>query len=361
MQNGVTGSGGAQAANPGSGGSAAPTGSGGSASHPTGSGGSASHPSGSGGSKAPASMDGDDDGGSPLDASGDGGATEMTPRTMQPIDAPVTDDCITDASAGDHTFSCSGLTFLVMVDEMCTKFACGLIFDTHGATMSGAQMRDNTHLQELAPKQGYLVVHPSATDQNTGGTWDLTNDPPKVADFMARMIKAFHVDEDRVHFTGFSQGGAMTWWFLCNHNDWLASAGPVAGALNTMPCMDKDWSPRVPILNMNGIDDQASVIDNSRTLLKAVADVLDLSGGDQIDGDGHWMRFHWEGKDGMVLDSIEHDYGGQAVLGGHCIPGGTDIPGSANNFSLNATTCTTGDIKLNWGPTILQFFIDHPR
>jgi hypothetical protein len=63
----------------------------------------------------------------------------------------------------------------------------------------------------------------------------------------------------------------------------------------------------------------------------------------------------------MLLDSIEHDYGGQAVLDGHCIPGGTDVSGSPNNFGLNATTCTTGDIKLNWGPTILQFFLDHPR
>ena len=281
--------------------------------------------------------------------------------TMTPIAAPVADDCITDVSTGDHTFSCSGLTFLVMVDDMCTKYACGLIFDVHGATMSGKQMRDNTHLQELAPPHGYLVVHPSATSANTGGTWDLTNDPPKVADFMTRMIKAFYVDTTRVHVTGFSQGGAMTWWFLCNQNDLLASAGPVAGALNTTPCMDKNWNPRVPILNMNGIKDQASTITSSRTLLTNVVNVLSLTGGDQIDGDGHWTRARWVGDGGMLLDSIEHDYGGQAVLDGHCIPGGTDISGSPNNFGLNATTCTTGDIQLNWGPTILQFFIDHPR
>jgi pimeloyl-ACP methyl ester carboxylesterase len=314
----------------------------------------------SGGSMTPPAMT--DGGGLVADGGLDGGGSTSLPAT-KPIDPPVADDCITDVTAGDHTFSCSGLTFLVMVDPKCTQFACGLIFDTHGATMSGAQMRDNTHLHELAPPKGYLVVHPSATPENTGGTWDLADDgdPPKVADFMLRMIKAFHVDPDRVHFTGFSQGGAMTWYMLCHHNDVLASAAPVAGALNTTPCMGADWSPRVPILNMNGVDDQASVIANSRMLIQGIVDVLGLSGGEQIDGDEHWMRFHWESPDGMLLDSIEHDYGGQAVLGGHCIPGGTDIPGAANNFSLNATTCTTGDIKLDWGPTVLQFFIDHPR
>src|SRR5262249_24269689 len=191
---------------------------------------------------------------------------------------------------------------LVMVDDLCTKYACGLIFDVHGATMSGKQMRDNTHLQELAPPHGYLVVHPSATSSNTGGTWNLTNDPPKVADFMTRMIQAFHVDATRVHVTGFSQGGAMTWWFLCNHNDLLASAGPVAGALNTTPCMDKNWQPRVPILNMNGIKDQASTIMSSRTLFTNVVNILSLTGGDQIDGDGHWTRARWVGDGGMLLD-----------------------------------------------------------
>ena len=123
----------------------------------------------------------------------------------------------------------------------------------------------------------------------------------------------------------------------------------------------KDWSPRVPILNMNGISDRASTIDASRTLLTNVENVLSLTGSQAIDGDEHWTRTHWEGAGGMLLDSIEHDYGGQAVLDGHCIPGGTDVSGSANNFGLNATTCTTGDIKLNWGPTVLQFFLDHPK
>ncbi|MDD9940959.1 MAG: hypothetical protein OXU20_07985, partial [Myxococcales bacterium] len=86
---------------------------------------------------------------------------------MTKIPPPVADDCITDVSAGDHTFTCSDVTFLVKVDPMCTEHACGLIFDIHGGTMSGAQMRDNTHLDELAPPEGFLVVHPSATPANT--------------------------------------------------------------------------------------------------------------------------------------------------------------------------------------------------
>jgi pimeloyl-ACP methyl ester carboxylesterase len=310
------------------------------------------------------------DAGIVADAGGlaEGGTADAS--TMQPIAAPVGDDCITDVSAGDHTFTCQGLTFLVMVDEMCTKFACGLIFDVHGGTMAGAQMRDNTKLHELAPRKGYLVVHPSATPETTGGSWNFDTDAPKLADFMTRMIKAFHVDQQRVHFTGFSMGSGMTFWFLCNHADVLASVAPISGAsadmiMDTatgMNCLDSIGpEPRIPILFMNGIDDQALAIDLARQRVEGLVRRLELTGGEQIAGDGHWSRKRWKGSDHMLLDFIEHDYGGQAVLGGHCIPGGSDVPGSANNFILNATTCTTGEIDLHWGEVVLQWFIEHPK
>jgi pimeloyl-ACP methyl ester carboxylesterase len=302
---------------------------------------------------------GDGDGDGDGDGQGDAGSVAATslPRAMDPIEAPVADDCITDVSAGDHTFTCGGLTFLVMVNPLCTEYACGLILDVHGATMAGAQMRDNTLLHELAPPEGFLVVHPSATASNTGGVWSAAA-YPAVEDFMGRMIDAFHVDEDRVHFTGFSQGGQMSWHFVCNFSDVLASAAPVAA---TPSCVDESWSPRIPLLYMQGITDGAFSIESSRAMIEDLKGVLELSGEGESVGDGNYDWRRWEGADGVSLDYIEHDYGGQAVLAGHCIPGGIDTPGAANNFGLNATTCTTGEIDLNWGEVVLQWFLDHPR
>jgi hypothetical protein len=43
------------------------------------------------------------------------------------------------------------------------------------------------------------------------------------------------------------------------------------------------------------------------------------------------------------------------------VPGGTDLAGSENNFVTDATTCSTGDIKIKWGEVALQWFIDHPK
>lgn len=308
------------------------------------------------------------DAASPAQVGDAGGTADAGPSFV----APVADDCITDVSAGDHTFSCGGLTFLVMVDEKCTKEACGLIFDVHGGTMSGAQMRDNTKLHELAPPKGFLVVHPSATPEKTGGSWDLAMHPPILFDFMTRMIKAFHVDDKRIHFTGFSQGSGMTFWFLCNHPELLASTAPISGQsadmVNVMAtggkcldAIDASWSPRVPILFMSGSKDKALLIEPARMRVASLVERLGLTGGSEIEGDGHFSRKRWTGANDMVLDFIEHDYGGQAALDGHCVPGGTDLAGSENNFGANATTCSTGEIKIKWGEVALQWFIDHPK
>ena len=292
----------------------------------------------------------------------DGATADGGPRAMTPIPAPVADDCITKVTAGDHVFTCSGVTFLVKVDEMCTKFACGLIFDVHGGTMGGLQMRDNTKLHELAPKHGYIVVHPSATPENTGGSWDLTADPPKIVDFFQRMTKAFHTDATRHHVTGFSQGSAVTFYFLCKHSNLLASAAPISGNSADTTCINAMWQPRVPFLFMSGTKDTALLIDTSNMRINTIISQLGLMGGMQIDGDGHYTRKRWTGAGGMELDYIVHDYGGQAALDGHCIPGGTDIPGGPNNLlGINATTCTTGDIHINWGEVALKWFIDHPK
>lgn len=296
---------------------------------------------------------------------------DVEPIATEPIDPPVADDCITDVSAGDHTFTCDGVTFLVMVDPICTERACGLIFDIHGGTMSGAQMRDNTHLHELAPPHGYLVVHPSATPNNTGGTWDFEAHAPILGDFMERMIAAFHINPDRVHVTGFSQGSAMTFWFLCHKNDLLASTAPISGQSasqitapdggNCIESIGPDWSPRVPILFMSGTLDTALVIEDSRARIDGLVERLELNEGEEVDGDDAFRRTRYEDGAGMVLDYLEHDYGGQAVLDGHCIPGGDDLEGGDNNFGVNATTCTTGEINIHWGEIALQWFLDHPR
>jgi hypothetical protein len=284
-------------------------------------------------------------------------------RTLAAVDAPKANGCITAVTAGEHTFSCDGITYLVTIDQMCLRTACGLIFDIHGANMSAVAMRTNTNLHRLAPGRGFLVVHPSAAPTGPG-TWSFTESPPKLAAFLMQMIDVFHVDRSRIHVTGFSMGAAMTHAFLCNQNRLLASVAVVTGSSVDqvmMPdgktkCLDMikaDWTPKVPILFMNGVKDPALTPALAHARLEGLIARLGLTGGQQIAGDAHYTRKRWTGPGGMVLEFLEHDYAADGDrLGGHCMPGGAEP---------TATTCTKGEIAVNWGETALQWFLDHPK
>jgi poly(3-hydroxybutyrate) depolymerase len=283
-------------------------------------------------------------------------------RAMASVPAPKSDECITDVSPGDHTFSCTGLTYKVTVDPMCLKSACGLIFDIHGAGMSADVMRANTELNELAPPRGYLVVHPSASPTGTG-SWTYEVSGASMADFMKRMVKAFHVDEKRIHVTGFSMGAAMTFWFLCNHPDRLASVAVVTGSSadqvkapggegKCIDALNASWSPRVPIFFFNGIKDPALTEAKAQERTDGIVSRLSLKGGEKIAGDDRYTRRHWTGAGGMEFDFLTHDYAAEGRLAGHCMPGGRVV---------NATTCNQGDIKLHWGKLALEWFMAHPK
>lgn len=316
-----------------------------------GSGGSSS--SGMGGGGAPDSGSGTPDAGAgPTDA-----AMQEPPQDLAPIDPPVAGGCIDDVSAGDHTYTCEGIRFLTMVDEQCTTHACGLIIDVHGATMSGEVMRMNNRLHQLAPPEGYIAVAPT----EPSATWDLAAHPPIIADFIEQMTTAFHLNTRRIHITGFSMGSGVTFWFLCNRPDLIASTGPVTGAsadqvkvadtgMSCIESLDAGWQPRVPILFMSGTEDGALTIEAARARTEGIVSRLGLTGGDEIDGDGSYRRKRWTGADGMVFDFLEHDYSG--AVAGHCIPGPTPdlIYG-----------CTSNGVTLDWGKTVLQWFEEHPK
>ncbi|MET0287026.1 MAG: hypothetical protein ABW352_21260 [Polyangiales bacterium] len=274
---------------------------------------------------------------------------------------PTANDCITDVTSGEKKFTCEGITYLVLVHPQCLEKQCGVIFDIHGATMSGLQMRDNTLLNEIAPQAGYIYVNPSKVDANTGGTWQLTNDPPKIGRALDKVIAAYHPNPKRIHVTGFSQGGFTTLWFLQNKNAVLASAAPFAGALEQPEWANDAWQPRVPMLIVNGRTDTASQIGNSDMMVDAFVKGFALTGGEQVAGDAGYSWKKWTGAGNMELGYIVHEYGGQALLAGHCIPGGTDLSGAPNNFGLNATTCSTGTNPFSWGDLVLKWFIEHPK
>lgn len=288
------------------------------------------------------------------------------------IDGPtiVHDSCITDPHAGHSAISCSGIVFDVEVPAACEQPGCGLILDVHGLTMS-AQMEDaNTDLRAKAGAAGFIVIQPNANPAPPQASWS-TSDDPKIFDFVTRAIAVYRVDTKRVHMTGFSQGGFMTWRFLCAHADAFASVAPGAAASNcgSQACTFTGAevpSRQIPVLYMHGRQDTDYVqFSCAQPQVDAIAAAWGLTSQGVVASSPTYSRTRYANAGGGLLEFIAHDYTSNAQfpgisstrLLGHCYPGSTDpggAPGQLFSFKCEQAASFT------WGDEVLAFFVAHP-
>jgi len=285
---------------------------------------------------------------------------------------PTPVGCVDDVSAGQHVFSCDGLTHDVSVPAACIEAQCGLIVDVHGGTMNGQMEDNNTNMRALGAKHGYIVLQPNAVNN----LWNAATDDAKVLAFIDQVASAWHVDRRRLHMMGFSQGGYMTWRFVCQHTDLLASAVPAAAAGSAAISLETGCSftgsdvPSKPIdiLYMHGTQDALVSFSNAVALRGAIAQALALGAETvlQTDSAHRWTR--QTESHGKVFEFIQHDYVSDSTVGlpplgvaikGHCYPGSKDyspsVPGQLMGFGC------TGENAFHWGEAALRFFMAHPK
>ena len=286
----------------------------------------------------------------------------------EPIPPPTPVGCVTDVTAGVHHFACDGLEFDVSVPAACVSRSCGLIVDVHGGTMSGPMEDKNTNLQALGWRHGYIVVTPTAF----GNLWNYSVDDAKVLAFLQATRDAFHVNAKRIHMTGMSQGGYMSWRFSCKHTALFGSVAPAAAAGAAAISVEVGCTftgqdtpqNEIDILYMHGRDDALVNFQNSITLRDAVIAHYRMSAGQVVAGDSTYTRTRYSTASGRVFEFIEHGYScGSAVLGiairGHCFPGSQDqtitLPGQLMAFGCKPPNSFT------WGEEVVRFFMAHPK
>jgi pimeloyl-ACP methyl ester carboxylesterase len=292
------------------------------------------------------------DAGSSSGGSG-GGSTEPP----EPYPDPAPDDCITDITPGNQELECEGLSFQLTVPDSCLTERCGLITDVHGFAMNAAVMEAHSLMQEIATAKGFIVLQPSAPGQvGTTASWSPDNDAQVFA-LMNHVIDVWHVDDKRIHFDGYSMGGWMTWRFVCNHADLIASAAPIAAGYQAGGCDFEGASMpsrQMPILYTHGRDDGLVSYSTAEDM------VARLTGAWYADvqpevvaqaSDYEWDRY--TSSDGNVFEFVQHDWAcdfslGTIALKGHCFPGSGALLGCG------------ADNPFVWNTTVLQFFIDHP-
>ncbi len=266
---------------------------------------------------------------------------DTPPISSQPTPA----GCITQVGPGPHlVFSgCGGgITYNVSVPPQCFTFACGLIADVHGWTMDGDVEEANTGIASAGRVQGYIVVQPSAPNRS----WTSAN-YPLVLGFIRQAVDVWRVDRRRVHVTGFSQGGFMTYWMRCNGADLFASAAPVSAT--GAPCPGGD--PDMPTLYIQGRDDY---FISEAAVLQSVAAFIQADGfgpGQVVDQGARFTRTRYTNAAGYDYETLIHSFTTPG-LNGHCIVGSYD-PGSVYGCDQPS--------PFRDGQLVIDFFKTHPK
>jgi len=252
--------------------------------------------------------------------------------------------CLTAPFTGSQTVQCNGIRYIFSVPPQCAS-GCGIIFDTHGMTMSGDSQDESSNLRELGNAAGWVVVNP----EEPGASWFPTTHHPYLEAFLRETVEVFRSDRAHVHWTGFSQGGYSSWMLLCRASDIVCSIGPLAasgldswGSGYGSNCFE-EGGPRIPrsVFYTTGTEDPLALFIFAPIQVENVKDSYGMTGdGDlvQEDRDHRWVR--WQNSDGIVFEYMHHDYHlrGLPVAGGHCFPtldrdGGSGLwacPGAMN-------------------------------
>lgn len=251
----------------------------------------------------------------------------------------------------DHDFVCKGIEFWVTVPKQCSSRACGLILNIHGATMTDhATMEQATNMIAVASKQDFIVVHPHAMS----GTWDIPNDKESIFATLQELISAFDVDTTRVHSTGYSQGGQISWALGCEHADVLASIAPAEEINRQSDCWKTDKRParELSVLFTFGRQDSiAGGFDAAQMQVDQYVAAGMLSGPVDIGGTagGNWQRQRWTSASGHVLEFLAHNYT-NPLIAGHCL---------VNPQAMTYVNCSA-PLDYNWADEVVTFFVAHP-
>jgi len=226
-----------------------------------------------------------------------------------------------------------------------------IVLVLHGAGGDGPGFERYSRFSQLADREGFVAVYPSAIDRFW--TVDEDSNGPDDVRFVAALLDRLEgrtcVDPARVYATGLSNGGGMAARLDCDLSERIVAVAPVAGAYGGLPpCRP---SRAVSVLEMHGDADP----------------IVPYEGGgpgspDSADG----FAAGWAARNGCTASparrrlaptAVRLDWSGcrngTEVSHVRILEGGHDIPG---------VTPRTGPPGAIFGPgEIWRFLAEHPR
>lgn len=135
-----------------------------------------------------------------------------------------------------------------------------LVISIHGYASWPANQRDTSRWNELADREGFIVVYPSGTEypkrwQSFPRSADLpSKDVRFIADLIDTLESQYNIDPTRIYANGLSNGGGMSFLLGCELSDRITAIGGVAGAY-LLPMESCQPDRAVPMIVFHGTAD----------------------------------------------------------------------------------------------------------
>ena len=194
-----------------------------------------------------------------------------------------------------------------------------VLFELHGWSASAFEMRNITGLQEFADEKGIIVVHPEGIAFEGSGafgdgeeSWNGghccgdaavldVDDVGFLSLLITKMIEEYPIDENRVYFTGWSNGCIMSQRMALQASDLIAAVACTSGYLGFLD--DSEYIP-IPIMEMHGVFDEIAQYSNSVRIALLEEDSQNI---EAIQSGAHENLYDWanfNGCEGLIADSI---------------------------------------------------------
>jgi len=147
------------------------------------------------------------------------------------------------------------------------KFSPALVFVLHGGTGTGDGMERSLTLggfNVLSDENNFIVVYPDGIERNWNDGRTNTSDPAHeqniddVGFFNAlieNLTDEFNIDQNRIYFTGISNGAMMSYRLALELPEKIAAIAPVAGAIPIDILPDEPLSIPLSVCVISGTSD----------------------------------------------------------------------------------------------------------
>lgn len=189
--------------------------------------------------------------------------------------------------AADYTDSVQDRSFFVHIpDAIAGQKNLPVVIALHGGGGNAAQFRSQTGLDEIADRNGFIVVYPNGTAGLLGNfrTWNAgrccgtavknnIDDVGFISDVIDVLAKKYAIDRQRVYATGHSNGAMMSYRLACELSDKIAAIAPNSGQRVFDNCHP---THSVAVLHIHGTADPCALYNGGKQCGGCFSQVLGL-------------------------------------------------------------------------------------